>query len=120
MHRMWLGGEERVWEGVWESVSTCLSTPPLPPTHLPTHTNIHLDRFAGNDEAKLKQQAPDPLPLHVILSTPTGSGKTFTAVMMMLHLLRPKQADKEAFPDVVLLYSVPTKQVRETCVVVWE
>jgi hypothetical protein len=46
-----------------------------------------------------------PLPLHVILSTPTGSGKTFTALMVHLRLL------KEKHPNVILLYSVPTKQV---------
>lgn len=44
-------------------------------------------------------------PLRVILSTPTGSGKTFTALMMSLHLLVPKH------PGVILVYSVPTKQV---------
>jgi replicative superfamily II helicase len=48
------------------------------------------------------------LPLHVILATPTGSGKTFTAVMMHLYLL------KKEHPDAVLLYSVPTKQVRNS------
>eukprot|EP00200_Dunaliella_tertiolecta_P005867 CAMPEP_0202344926 /NCGR_PEP_ID=MMETSP1126-20121109/4390_1 /ASSEMBLY_ACC=CAM_ASM_000457 /TAXON_ID=3047 /ORGANISM="Dunaliella tertiolecta, Strain CCMP1320" /LENGTH=1494 /DNA_ID=CAMNT_0048936169 /DNA_START=95 /DNA_END=4579 /DNA_ORIENTATION=- len=46
-----------------------------------------------------------PQPLHVILSTPTGSGKTFTAVMLHLHLL------KQHYPDQILVYSVPTKQV---------
>ena len=46
-----------------------------------------------------------PLPLHVILSTPTGSGKTFTALMVHLRLLKVKH------PNVILLYSVPTKQV---------
>jgi len=46
-----------------------------------------------------------PLPLHVVLSTPTGSGKTFTALMVHLRLLKTKH------PNVILLYSVPTKQV---------
>ncbi|KAG2492968.1 hypothetical protein HYH03_008875 [Edaphochlamys debaryana] len=44
-------------------------------------------------------------PLHIILSTPTGSGKTFTAVMLHLQLLRQKH------PEAVLVYTVPTKQV---------
>mmetsp|Transcript_27732 Transcript_27732/g.60749 ORF Transcript_27732/g.60749 Transcript_27732/m.60749 type:complete len:858 (+) Transcript_27732:614-3187(+) len=51
-----------------------------------------------------------PLPLHLILSTPTGSGKTFTAVMMARQLLRP-DGEYEGYPDAVLVYSVPTKQV---------
>ena len=48
---------------------------------------------------------PLPKPLHVILSTPTGSGKTFTAILVHLRLLKVK------YPDAILLYSVPTKQV---------
>ena len=48
---------------------------------------------------------PLPKPLHVILSTPTGSGKTFTAILVHLRLLKIK------YPDTILLYSVPTKQV---------
>lgn len=47
----------------------------------------------------------DAQPLRVILSTPTGSGKTFTALMLSLHLLAPKH------PGIILVYSVPTKQV---------
>lgn len=46
-----------------------------------------------------------PLPLHVILSTPTGSGKTFTALMVHLRLFKLKH------PNIILVYSVPTKQV---------
>ena len=48
---------------------------------------------------------PLPKPLHVILSTPTGSGKTFTAILVHLRILKVK------YPDAILLYSVPTKQV---------
>ena len=44
-------------------------------------------------------------PLAVILSTPTGSGKTYTAVMIVLQMLTKKHTSG------VLLYSVPTKQV---------
>ena len=46
-----------------------------------------------------------PLPLHVVLSTPTGSGKTFTALMVHLRLFKVKH------PNAILVYSVPTKQV---------
>eukprot|EP00740_Mantoniella_antarctica_P007980 CAMPEP_0181363940 /NCGR_PEP_ID=MMETSP1106-20121128/9065_1 /TAXON_ID=81844 /ORGANISM="Mantoniella antarctica, Strain SL-175" /LENGTH=1005 /DNA_ID=CAMNT_0023478509 /DNA_START=163 /DNA_END=3180 /DNA_ORIENTATION=+ len=46
-----------------------------------------------------------PMPLHVILSTPTGSGKTFTALMVHLRLFKVKH------PNAILVYSVPTKQV---------
>jgi len=48
-----------------------------------------------------------PLPLHIILNTPTGSGKTFTAIMLQLQLL----ANLDADPGPIILYSVPTKQV---------
>ena len=48
---------------------------------------------------------PAALPLRCILSTPTGSGKTFTALMMSLQLLQLKH------PAAILVYSVPTKQV---------
>lgn len=44
-------------------------------------------------------------PLRAILSTPTGSGKTFTALLLSLQLLQPKH------PGYILVYSVPTKQV---------
>ncbi|KXZ54129.1 hypothetical protein GPECTOR_5g23 [Gonium pectorale] len=66
-------------------------------------------------------------PLHVILSTPTGSGKTFTAVMMQLHVLKGRRPaagggsgpdgqsalaveQRPGHPDAILVYSVPTKQ----------
>jgi len=39
-------------------------------------------------------------------TTTTGSGKTFTAIMMTLQLLRQEHDDQ------ILVYSVPTKQVR--------
>ena len=56
--------------------------------------------------AKAKEAVkPLPKPLHVILSTPTGSGKTFTAILVHLRLLKVK------YPDSILVYSVPTKQV---------
>jgi hypothetical protein len=48
---------------------------------------------------------PGVPPLRVVLSTPTGSGKTFTALMTSLQLLQPKHA------GTILVYSVPTKQV---------
>jgi hypothetical protein len=48
---------------------------------------------------------PGVPPLRVILSTPTGSGKTFTALMTSLQLLQPQHSGS------ILLYSVPTKQV---------
>ena len=48
---------------------------------------------------------PAPLPKHIILCTPTGSGKTFTALMMYQQMLKDKH------PNTLLLYSVPTKQV---------
>jgi len=85
------------------------------------HTNINRTGKSGPPRRYKHQQevmelvgshlsevanAPDTtLPLQVILATPTGSGKTFTAVMMHLYLL------KKEHPDAVLLYSVPTKQV---------
>ncbi|EFJ42340.1 hypothetical protein VOLCADRAFT_97614 [Volvox carteri f. nagariensis] len=76
-------------------------------------------------------------PLHVILSTPTGSGKTFTAVMLHLHVLRDMERPvagatgrggagkggaagavdavaaegRTGHPQTILVYSVPTKQV---------
>ena len=52
-----------------------------------------------------RAQKPQPLPKHIILCTPTGSGKTFTALMMYQQMLKDKH------PNVLLLYSVPTKQV---------
>ncbi|GLI62681.1 hypothetical protein VaNZ11_005357, partial [Volvox africanus] len=80
-------------------------------------------------------------PLHVILSTPTGSGKTFTAVMMHKHILLDRERvystaagraagpgsrggagsgggadgcaaeERTGHPQTILVYSVPTKQV---------
>jgi hypothetical protein len=76
----------------------------------------------GHSQAGTIKGGPEkPLPLHIILSTPTGSGKTYTAVMMHLHLLRvpPATASVEAghggstgrgHPDVIIVYAVPTKQ----------
>ncbi|GAX80426.1 hypothetical protein CEUSTIGMA_g7865.t1 [Chlamydomonas eustigma] len=77
----------------------------------------------GQAPASGKAGGPEkPQPLHIILSTPTGSGKTFTAVMMHLHLLRvpPATAPVDAgyggstgkgHPEIILVYAVPTKQV---------
>lgn len=46
-----------------------------------------------------------PPPLLTRLLLPAGSGKTFTAMMMHLQLLRHEH------PNQILVYSVPTKQV---------
>ncbi len=73
------------------------------------------------------------MPLHIILSTPTGSGKTFSAVMMYLHLIKSVDESSESvgrggagetpkvplkphkgYPEVVVVFSVTTKQVRKT------
>tara|TARA_B100001173_G_scaffold80170_1_gene68471 strand:- start:641 stop:3682 length:3042 start_codon:yes stop_codon:yes gene_type:complete len=64
-----------------------------------------LDKHYTVTEQAVESGGKMPLPLHVILSTPTGSGKTFTAVLTYLRLIKQKHK------DVILLYSVPTKQV---------
>ncbi|MDA9081399.1 DEAD/DEAH box helicase family protein, partial [Candidatus Dependentiae bacterium] len=64
-----------------------------------------LDKHYTIVNKAVETEAKPPLPLHVILSTPTGSGKTFTALMVHLRLLKVKH------PNVILVYSVPTKQV---------
>jgi len=64
-----------------------------------------LDKHYAAIERAKNAAKPLPKPLHVILSTPTGSGKTFTAILVHLRLLKTK------YPDAILLYSVPTKQV---------
>ena len=64
-----------------------------------------LDKHYDLTMKKKETNQPLPKPLHVILSTPTGSGKTFTAILVHLRLLKIK------YPDTILLYSVPTKQV---------
>ena len=64
-----------------------------------------LDKHYTTVNKAIEADAKPPLPLHVILSTPTGSGKTFTALMVHLRLLKVKH------PNVILVYSVPTKQV---------
>ncbi|GLC46094.1 hypothetical protein PLESTB_001033400 [Pleodorina starrii] len=94
------------------------------------------NHLRGAEEGALSQAARRRLrPLHVILSTPTGSGKTFTAVMMHLHVLRDREReatrgsvgagrgaaggasggcageDRSGHPQTILVYSVPTKQV---------
>eukprot|EP00873_Tetraselmis_striata_P007608 jgi/Tetstr1/427872/TSEL_017949.t1 len=48
------------------------------------------------------------LPLQIELSTPTGSGKTFAALMLHLQLLKAHHS------DAILVYSVPTKSVLKT------
>lgn len=48
------------------------------------------------------------LPLQIELCTPTGSGKTFAALMLHLQLL------KAHHKDATLVYSVPTKSVLKT------
>ncbi len=73
--------------------------------------------YAANGEAGAAGAGagvpPPPRPLKVIMSTPTGSGKTFTAVMLVLQLLRPDdKAGRAGHPGTILVYSVPTKQVR--------
>lgn len=64
-----------------------------------------LDSHLGLVDVALRKGSDFPLPLRCILSTPTGSGKTFTAMLLHLQLLRSRHQ------SVVLLYSVPTKQV---------
>jgi hypothetical protein len=64
-----------------------------------------LDKHYEANARAAENDTKPPLPLHVILSTPTGSGKTFTALMVHLRLLKVKH------PNVILVYSVPTKQV---------
>jgi len=64
-----------------------------------------LDKHYTETERAIEFGSKIPKPLHVILSTPTGSGKTFTAVLTYLRLIKQKHK------DVILLYSVPTKQV---------
>ena len=66
---------------------------------------VELDKHYEATARAAETETKPPLPLHVILSTPTGSGKTFTALMVHLRLLKVKH------PNVILLYSVPTKQV---------
>lgn len=65
-----------------------------------------LDSHLDTVNVALRKGAGFPLPLRCILSTPTGSGKTFTAMLLHLQLLRSRHQ------SVVLLYSVPTKQAR--------
>jgi hypothetical protein len=50
-------------------------------------------------EKAAEAEREPPLPLHVILSTPTGSGKTFTALMVHLRLLKVKH------PNIILVGS---------------
>ena len=45
-----------------------------------------LDKHYVATEQAVESGGKMPLPLHVILSTPTGSGKTFTAVLAYLRL----------------------------------
>jgi len=66
---------------------------------------VELDKHYEATSRATQNDTPMPMPLHVILSTPTGSGKTFTALMVHLRLLKTKH------PNVILVYSVPTKQV---------
>ncbi|KAG2448292.1 hypothetical protein HYH02_006876 [Chlamydomonas schloesseri] len=87
---------------------------------------------AGVGQEEYLLQAAPGTRLSVILSTPTGSGKTFTAVMLQLHVLRAQQARaaqggggagavapdagvveeaRTGHPRTILIYSVPTKQV---------
>lgn len=65
-----------------------------------------LDSHLATVDVALRKGSGFPLPLRCILSTPTGSGKTFTAMLLHLQLLRSRHQ------SVVLLYSVPTKQAR--------
>ena len=49
-----------------------------------------LDKHYTETEQAAERGGKPPLPLHVILSTPTGSGKTFTAVLTYLRLIKQK------------------------------
>lgn len=92
-------------------------------------------RTLGAGDGQPMLQATPGRRLSVVLSTPTGSGKTFTAVMLQLHVLRQRQARAQGgggggagassapdagvaeearigHPGTILIYSVPTKQVR--------
>eukprot|EP00854_Cymbomonas_tetramitiformis_P004045 gene4045-5018_t len=60
------------------------------------------------DDHLQKMSSGSKLPLHMILSTPTGSGKTFSAILLHLKVLR------ELHPDTVLVYSV-LKRVGQEC-----
>eukprot|EP00899_Mesostigma_viride_P013954 jgi/Mesvir1/2255/Mv19302-RA.1 len=64
-----------------------------------------VDRHLTGVETALRVGGPVPMPLQIILSTPTGSGKTFTAVMLQMQCLKSRH------PKAILLYSVPTKMV---------
>ena len=105
---MWNNASETVKDATFELSYSCFNkfTPFGKPTrhkhqeHVLEMMDKHLDEV---DHARNEAQLP--LPLHIILSTPTGSRKTFTAIMTHLHLLKPKH------PNAILLYSVPTKNV---------
>ncbi|KAF5831200.1 hypothetical protein DUNSADRAFT_13458 [Dunaliella salina] len=86
---------------LWSSANSVISTGGKPMRY-PQQQEI-IDMVQEHLEGAKATTSPQPL--HVILSTPTGSGKTFTAVMLHLHLL------KQHYPDQILVYSVPTKQV---------
>ena len=108
---------------VWESVSNRIKDQTFAAMHAWTnksgaqsggvarmykHQHELIDQLDKHYAATMRAKEavkPLPKPLHVILSTPTGSGKTFTAILVHLRLLKVK------YPDTILVYSVPTKQV---------
>ena len=108
---LWAAASPRVRAAAAEQQHACTNKggpPPGAPPMRYKHQEEILSLVDGHLTASsvkgggTRSSAP---PLRCILSTPTGSGKTFTALLLSLQLLAPKH------PGCILVYSVPTKQV---------
>lgn len=106
--------KQQVLSDMWGWGSASGTSLGLPPMRHP-HQQELLDLVHAHLLESEQQGGQATLPLQIIFSTPTGSGKTFSAVMMNMHLLRPRAGITaqygEGHRDAVVLYSVPTKQV---------
>eukprot|EP00192_Tetraselmis_astigmatica_P001161 CAMPEP_0117697634 /NCGR_PEP_ID=MMETSP0804-20121206/29346_1 /TAXON_ID=1074897 /ORGANISM="Tetraselmis astigmatica, Strain CCMP880" /LENGTH=1323 /DNA_ID=CAMNT_0005511923 /DNA_START=85 /DNA_END=4056 /DNA_ORIENTATION=+ len=105
----WNYASSRVKAAVLFAMFTCdnkaaVSGPPARYPHQEELLAMMHSHLARNQSDKIDHS----LPLQIELSTPTGSGKTFAALMVHLQLLKPHH------PDGILVYSVPTKTVLKT------